>query len=165
MTLPFNVLILCTGNSARSILAEALINHWGQGKFIGYSAGSKPKGAVHPMSLKILEQMNLPSSGYRSKSWDEFSGPDAPVMDFIFTVCGDAADEECPIWSGSPVTAHWGVPDPAAMEGTEALKLQAFREAFRQLENRIKVFVSLPIDSLSTLKLKAAVTEIGQMSL
>jgi protein-tyrosine-phosphatase len=160
---PYNVLILCTGNSARSILAEALITHIGHGKFIGFSAGSQPKGAVHPMSLQLLAEMNLPATGYRSKSWDEFSGAIAPQLDFVFTVCGNAADETCPVWPGGPMTAHWGVPDPAAMEGSDEVKLQAFREAYAQLEKRINLFVALPIETMSSEALRAALVEIGNI--
>ena len=159
---PFNVLILCTGNSARSILGEALINHWGRGKFVGYSAGSNPKGAVHPIALELLGQLNMPTDGLRSKSWDEFAGPDAPPLDFVFTVCDNAAGESCPYWPGQPMTAHWGVEDPAAVEGAEAAKWLAFRTAFRELENRIKVFTALPIRTLDRAKLKARLDEIGR---
>jgi arsenate reductase len=145
----YNVLFLCTGNSSRSILAEALIGHWGKGRFKGYSAGSFPKGAVHPFALEILEKLHLRRSGLRSKSWDEFARPDAPVMDFVFTACDQAAGEVCPVWPGNPVTAHWGVPDPAAVDGTEAEQRRAFREAYVVLENRIKLFVALPIERLT----------------
>ncbi len=127
---PFNVLFLCTGNSARSILAESLVNHWGRGKFIGYSAGSAPKGQVHPIALELLRQMKLPASDMRSKSWDEFAQPGAPQLDFVFTVCDNAAGEMCPVWPGQPMTAHWGVEDPAAVEGSETAKWLAFRNAF-----------------------------------
>jgi arsenate reductase len=135
----YNVLFLCTGNSARSILAEALIDHWGKGRFKGYSAGSFPKGGVHPLALEHLEKLHLPTRGLRSKSWNEFARPGAPVMDFVFTVCDQAAGEACPVWPGNPVTAHWGVPDPAAVQGTEAGQRHAFREAYVVLENRIKL--------------------------
>lgn len=158
---PFNVLILCTGNSARSILAEALVNHWGRGKFVGYSAGSAPKGRVHPIALDLLQQMKLPTEGMRSKSWDEFAEPGAPPLDFVFTVCDNAAAEACPVWPGQPITAHWGVADPAAIEGSEADKWLAFRQAFHELENRIKVFTSLPIRSLDRAKLQQRLKEIG----
>lgn len=140
---PYHVLFLCTGNSARSILAESLINHWGAGKFVGLSAGSHPKGQVHPIALQMLAQLNLPTEGLRSKSWDEFAAPGAPALDFVFTVCDDAVGETCPVWPGQPITAHWGLPDPAAVEGSEAEQWAAFRETFRALERRIKVFVSL----------------------
>lgn len=159
----FNVLFLCTGNSARSILAESLIDHWGQGKFKGYSAGSYPKGAVHPLSLKLLQSLGLPVAGLRSKNWDEFATPDAPVMDFVFTVCDQAAGEVCPIWPGNPTTAHWGMPDPAAVDGSEAAQMIAFRETFRLLEARIKAFTSLPIAALDRISLKREVSEIGHM--
>jgi arsenate reductase (thioredoxin) len=161
---PFNVLILCTGNSARSILAEALVNHWGKGKFVGYSAGSSPKGAVHPIALELLEKMNLPTAGMRSKSWDEFARPGAPQLDFIFTVCDNAAGEMCPIWPGHPMTAHWGVEDPAAVAGSEAQKWIAFRTAFRELESRIKIFTSLPIRSLDKVTLQERLRAIGKTS-
>jgi arsenate reductase len=158
---PFNVLILCTGNSARSILGEALINHWGRGKFVGYSAGSTPKGQVHPIALELLRQLNLPTEGLRSKSWDEFAQPGAPELDFVFTVCDNAAGESCPYWPGQPMTAHWGVEDPAAVEGSDTEKWLAFRNAFRELENRIKVFTALPIRTLDRAKLQARLDAIG----
>ncbi|MBC8024434.1 MAG: arsenate reductase ArsC [Steroidobacteraceae bacterium] len=160
---PFNVLILCTGNSARSILGEALINHWGRGKFVGYSAGSSPKGTVHPIALELLRHMKMPTDGMRSKSWDEFAKPGAPNLDFVFTVCDNAAGESCPIWPGQPMTAHWGVEDPAAVEGSETEKWIAFRLAFRELENRIKIFTSLPIRSLDKVKLQERLHEIGKI--
>jgi arsenate reductase len=159
---PYNVLILCTGNSARSILGEALINHWGQGKFVGYSAGSTPKGQVHPIALQLLEHMKLPTAGLRSKSWDEFAKPGAPPLDFVFTVCDNAAGEACPYWPGQPVTAHWGLEDPAAVQGSDAEKWLAFRKTFRELESRIKAFTSLPIRSLEKTKLQARLDEIGR---
>lgn len=134
-----NVLFLCTGNSARSILAEVLIEHWGKGLFRGFSAGSFPRGTVHPLALDLLERLHLRTPGLRSKSWDEFARPGAPIMDFVFTVCDQAAGEVCPIWPGNPITAHWGIHDPAAVEGTEPERVQAFRDAYRQLENRIAV--------------------------
>jgi protein-tyrosine-phosphatase len=157
---PFNVLFLCTGNSARSILAEQLINHWGQGKFRGFSAGSHPKGAVHPIALELLAQMT--TDGLRSKSWDEFAQPGAPPLDFVFTVCDNAAGEVCPYWPGQPMTAHWGVEDPAAVEGSETEKWLAFRKAFRELESRIRVFTSLPIRSLDRIKLQERLNAIGK---
>lgn len=159
---PYNVLFLCTGNSARSILAEALINHWGRGRFVGYSAGSFPKGKVHPIALELLEHLNMPTAGMRSKSWDEFAQPGAPQLDFVFTVCDNAAAEECPVWPGQPVTAHWGVADPAAVEGSDTDKWLAFRQAFRELESRIRIFTSLPIKSLDRVKLQERLREIGQ---
>jgi protein-tyrosine-phosphatase len=158
------VLFLCTGNSARSILAEALINHWGGGKFQGLSAGSHPKGVVHPIALQLLERMNLPTAGLRSKSWDEFAVPDAARLDFVFTVCDNAAGEVCPYWPGQPMTAHWGVPDPAAVEGTEADKWLAFRKTFRLLDNRIKVFTSLPLATLDRIKLQGRLDAIGKIA-
>jgi arsenate reductase (thioredoxin) len=159
---PYNVLILCTGNSARSILAEALINHWGHGRFKGFSAGSHPKGQVHPIALQLLERMNFPTAGLRSKSWDEFAAPGAAPLDFVFTVCDNAAGETCPYWPGQPMTAHWGVPDPAAVEGTDMEKWAAFRDTFSRLENRIKIFTSLPIASLDRIKLKEHLDAIGK---
>ena len=158
----YNVLFLCTGNSARSILAEVLIEHWGKGRFKGYSAGSLPKGAVHPIALDLLENLHLPTGGLRSKSWNEFARPGASVMDFVFTVCNQAAGETCPVWPGNPVTAHWGVPDPAAVEGAEAEQRRAFRDAYLALENRIKLFVALPIEKLDRLAIKRNVDEIGR---
>ncbi len=162
---PLNVLILCTGNSARSILGEALINHWGRGKFVGYSAGSRPKGTVHPIALELLRQLKLPTEDLRSKSWDEFAAPGAPKLDFVFTVCDNAAGESCPYWPGQPMTAHWGVEDPAAVEGSDTEKWLAFRTAFRELENRIKVFTALPIRTLDRAKLQARLHEIGRAPL
>ena len=158
----YNVLFLCTGNSARSILAEALLDHWGRGRFKAYSAGSFPKGAVHPLALDLLEKSKLSTSGLRSKSWNEFDKPGAPEMDFVFTVCDQAASEVCPIWPGNPVTAHWGVPDPAAVEGTEAEKNRAFRIAYQALETRIKLFTSLRLEALDRLAIKREVDEIGR---
>lgn len=158
----YNVLFLCTGNSARSILAEALLDHWGKGRFRGFSAGSFPKGAVDPLTLELLEKVGLRTKGLRSKSWDEFAAPGAPEMDFVFTVCDQAAGEICPIWPGNPITAHWGVPDPAAAVGSEAERRQAFRAALAALEQRIKLFVSLPVEKLDRLVLKRRVDEIGR---
>jgi arsenate reductase len=158
----YNVLFLCTGNSARSILAESLINQWGRGKFHGFSAGSFPKGQVHPIALALLQRMNLPIENLRSKSWDEFAAPGAPPLDFIFTVCDNAAAEVCPVWPGKPMTAHWGIADPAAVEGTDTEKAFAFRKAFRELETRIKLFTSLPIASLDKMKLQEALHAIGR---
>jgi len=157
----YNVLFLCTGNSARSILAESLLTRWGKGRFRAYSAGSFPKGEVHPMAIDLLRTLELSTAGLRSKSWDEFAAPGAPEMDFIVTVCDQAAGELCPIWSGKPVTAHWGVADPAAATGSEQDKRQAFRAAFRVLENRIKLFVSLRVEALDRLGLKSKLAEIG----
>jgi arsenate reductase (thioredoxin) len=160
----YNVLFLCTGNSARSILAEVLIEHWGKGRFNGYSAGSFPKGAVHSLALEELERHDFPTSGLRSKSWNEFARPGAPVMDFVFTVCDQAANETCPVWPGNPVTAHWGVPDPAAVEGTEAQQRKAFRDAYLAIESRIRIFVALPIHKLDRMALKRKVEEIGRVA-
>jgi arsenate reductase len=159
---PYSVLFLCTGNSARSILGEALLNHWGAGKFRGFSAGSHPKGAVHPIALELLKEMKLPTADLRSKSWDEFAKPGAPPIDFIFTVCDNAAGEVCPIWPGQPMTAHWGLNDPAAVEGSDADKRLAFRETVKELETRIKAFTSLPIASLDQLKLRQRLDQIGR---
>lgn len=161
----YNVLFLCTGNSARSIFGEALLNHWSKGKFRAYSAGSWPKGEVHPMALELLRAMKLPTEGLRSKSWSEFAKPDTPVMDFVITVCDNAANEVCPVWPGQPITAHWGVPDPAAVEGSEAERMKAFRDAFRHLDARIKLFVSLPLDKLDRLMAKREADRIGRLSL
>ncbi|MDE2134853.1 MAG: arsenate reductase ArsC [Alphaproteobacteria bacterium] len=158
----YNVLFLCTGNSARSILAEAFLNAEGQGRFRAFSAGSFPKGAVNPFALALLKQIGFPTDGLRSKSWDEFAVAGAPKMDFVFTVCDRAAGEVCPVWPGQPVTAHWGIPDPAAAEGSDAEKMQAFREALRQLSNRIGVFTELPFDKLDRIKLKARLDDIGR---
>lgn len=158
----YNVLFLCTGNSARSIFAECLANHWGRGRFRGFSAGSHPRGAVHPIALELLERMQMPTKGLRSKSWDEFARPGALEMDFVFTVCDRAAGETCPVWPGQPMTAHWGVEDPAAVEGTDTEKWVAFRLAFKILDARIKIFSSLPIASLDRIKLQRQLTEIGK---
>jgi arsenate reductase len=159
---PYKVLFLCTGNSARSIIAEALINQWGRGKFKGLSAGSHPKGQVHPFALALLRRMNFPTEGLRSKSWDEFAALGAAPLDFVFTVCDNAAGEVCPYWPGQPMTAHWGVPDPAAVEGSETDKWVAFRSTFNALDNRIKIFTSLPFDSLDRIKLKERLDAIGK---
>jgi arsenate reductase len=158
----YNVLFLCTGNSARSILAESLLNHLGAGRFRAFSAGSFPKAVVNPLALALLQEVGLPTEGLRSKSWDEFAKPGAPTLDFIFTVCDNAAGEVCPIWPGKPVTAHWGIADPAAVQGTDVEKAAAFRTALRELEARIELFVSLPIASLDHLRLKEKLKEIGQ---
>ncbi|MGH6924050.1 MAG: arsenate reductase ArsC [Propylenella sp.] len=158
----FNVLFLCTGNSARSIMAEAILNRFGQGRFKAYSAGSHQKGQVHPYALQLLRNLNYVTDGMRSKSWDEFAVPGAPEMDFVFTVCDDAAAEVCPIWPGQPMTAHWGVPDPAAVEGSESVKRAAFADSCRMLTNRISIFTSLPIASLDRLSLQKRLEEIGK---
>ena len=162
-TKPLNVLFLCTGNSARSIIAEAILNRLGGGRFKAYSAGSHPKGAVHPQTLELLRNSRFDVSGFRSKSWDEFAVPGAPKMDFVFTVCDDAAAETCPVWPGQPMTAHWGVPDPAKATGTDTEIALAFAYAYRMLDNRISVFVSLPIAKLDRLSLQAHLNNIGAM--
>jgi protein-tyrosine-phosphatase len=159
---PFNVLFLCTGNSARSIMAEVILNRAGQGKFRAYSAGSQPKGQVHPYALDLLTRLHYDVTGLRSKSWSEFAGPDKPALDFVFTVCDNAAAETCPVWPGQPMTAHWGVPDPAAATGKEAEVRLAFADAFRMLSNRINIFVSLPIRSLDQLSLQRQLEAIGK---
>ena len=159
---PYNVLFLCTGNSARSILAESILNHRARGRFEGFSAGSHPKGEIHPLALKLLERMGMPTDGLRSKAWDEFARPGAPRLDFVFTVCDNAAAEVCPVWPGQPITAHWGQPDPAAVVGSELETVSAFREAFRILERRIELFTALPIASLEQLALGNKVREIGK---
>lgn len=159
----YNVLFLCTGNSARSILAESLLNHLGRGRFHGFSAGSHPKGAVHPIAMSLLQQLDLPIEGLRSKPWDEFEAPGAPPLHFVFTVCDNAAGEVCPVWPGKPVTAHWGIPDPAAVEGSDADKWSAFRAALRALENRIRAFTSLPLASLERTRLKTELDRIGKL--
>ena len=158
---PYNVLFLCTGNSARSILAEALLNHRGKGRFRAFSAGSFPKGQVHPLALQLLQSTNLPTEGLRSKSWNEFAAPGAPAIDFVITVCDNAAGEACPVWPGKPVTAHWGVADPAAVAG-DAQQGVAFRKALGELEARVNLFVNIPIESLDRLALQQAVRDIGQ---
>jgi len=159
----FNVLFLCTGNSARSIFAECLINRYGRGKFRGFSAGSHPKNEINPFAIYELKHNNYVTSDLRSKDWSEFSGPDAPQMDFVFTVCDNAAAEVCPVWLGQPMTAHWGVKDPATVEGDELIKKTAFAKTFKDLENRISIFTSLPIESLDKLELQEKLDDIGQM--
>jgi arsenate reductase len=158
----YNVLFLCTGNSARSIMAEAILNQKGHPTFTAYSAGSQPKGAVHPVALRRIEAANLPTVGLRSKAWGEFALPGAPQMDFVFTVCDSAAKEVCPIWPGHPITAHWGVPDPVAIEGTHEQIEKAFRDAFLHLDRRISLFVSLPIASLDKLAMRKEIDRIGR---
>ena len=160
---PMNVLFLCTGNSARSILAEAILNREGRGRFLAFSAGSQPKGAVNPNALKLLERLNYDTSGFRSKSWEEFLAPGSPKMDFVFTVCDDAAKEVCPVWPGQPMSAHWGVPDPVLVEGNEAERRLAFADSYRMLKNRISAFIALPIASLDRLSLRNKLDEIGTL--
>lgn len=162
---PCNVLFLCTGNSARSVIAEVLLNHFGKGRFRAFSAGSKPKGEVHPLTLEVLERANLSTAGVRSKSWNEFAGPGAPKLDFVFTVCGNAAKEECPYWPGGPLKAHWGVDDPAAVEGPRADRVQAFERALKELDARISLFISLPIGSLDKDALQEKLEAIGRTPL
>ncbi|NPU12497.1 arsenate reductase ArsC [Bradyrhizobium sp. 83012] len=157
----YNVLFLCTGNSARSILAESILRKDGAGRFRAFSAGSTPKGAVHPLALTLLARMDYPADDLSSKSWSEFAVAGAPVMDFVFTVCDNAAGEACPIWPGQPMTAHWGIEDPAAAEGTELQKLAAFTTAFRYLKNRIDAFINLPLDRIDALSLGTRLREIG----
>jgi protein-tyrosine-phosphatase len=157
----YNVLFLCTGNSARSIVAEALLNHLGGRRFRGFSAGSQPKGAVHPLALQVLESEGIPTKGLRSKPWDEFAASDAPRMDFVFTVCDNAAGETCPVWPGQPMTAHWGIEDPAAAEGPAFRRLAAFERALDYMRSRMGVFVDLPLASLDRLYLQSKLDEIG----
>ncbi len=156
----YNVLFLCTGNSARSILAEAILNRQGMGRFRAFSAGSFPKGAVHPAAITLLKDLDHDTGDFRSKSWDEFSGPDAPTLDFVFTVCDNAAGEVCPIWPGQPMTAHWGIEDPAAVEG--AGQEQAFWNAYQQLQRRIQLFLALPLDDIDELSLQNRLKDIGK---
>lgn len=164
MTKPvYNVLFLCTGNSARSIMAEALLGRWGKGKFNAYSAGSIPRGRVHPTALKILERYNFNTDAFRSKSWEEFSGPDAPQLDFVFTVCDRAAQETCPVWPGQPMTAHWGIADPDREYASEEEESRGFLRSYLELEARIKIFTSLPVDGLDRLSLQKRLDEIGRM--
>jgi arsenate reductase len=161
----FNVMFLCTGNSARSILAESILNHHGARRFRAYSAGSYPKKEPNPYAIDLLRSLKLPMDGLYSKSWDVFAKPDAPKMDFVFTVCDQAAAEPCPIWPGQPMSAHWGVPDPAAVEGSELEKREAFRRTFRELENRIRIFTSLRVEALSRIALKKKLDEIGHATI
>jgi protein-tyrosine-phosphatase len=163
MSAPYNVLFLCTGNSARSILAEAILNREGKGKFRAYSAGSHPKGTVNPGTISLLSGLGYDVSRFSSKSWDEFAKPDAPKFDFILTVCDDAAGETCPIWPGKPATAHWGIPDPAVVKGQDAEIARAFREAYRLLQRRIQAFITLPFGTLDEIGLKAKLQEIGRI--
>ena len=159
----FNVLFLCTGNSARSILAESILSKDGVGRFKAFSAGSQPKGEINPFALKVLQAFDYPSDGFRSKNWDEFAAPGAPVMDFVFTVCDSAAGEACPHWPGQPMTAHWGIEDPAAVEGSDIEKERAFNDAFRYMRNRISAFISLPLKTLDELSLQHKLQEIGHL--
>ena len=159
---PYNVLFLCTGNSARSILGEAILNKVGKGKFVAYSAGSQPKGAVHPQALALLQRLGYPTASFRSKSWDEFAAAGAPHLDFVFTVCDNAANEVCPVWPGQPMTAHWGVPDPAAVEGSEAEVAAAFRDTLLLLQRRIELFANLPVKSLNRMALQKRLDDIGK---
>jgi arsenate reductase len=158
----YNVLFLCTGNTARSILAESILTHWGRGRFTAFSAGSHPKGAVHPMAIEVLHKYHMPTAGLRSKSWDEFAGHGAPPLHFVFTVCDRAAKEVCPLWPGQPMTAHWGVEDPAAAEGSDEAKRRAFMRAFRELDARIKIFTSLRLEMLDRMSLQRQLDEIGR---
>jgi arsenate reductase len=162
---PFTVLFLCTGNSARSIMAEALLNHMGKGRFQTFSAGSHPRGAVHPLTLDTLQRAHLPTEGLRSKSWDEFAHPGAPRLDFVFTVCDRAALEVCPVWPGQPMTAHWGIEDPALADGTTEQQQRAFTAAFRALDARLRLFTSLPVESLDRLTLQRQLDSIGRTPL
>jgi arsenate reductase len=159
----FNVLFLCTGNSGRSVMAESILRKDGRGRFNAYSAGSHPKGKINPFALKVLESYGYPTDGFRSKNWDEFAKPDTPNMDFVFTVCDSAAGEACPVWPSQPMTAHWGIEDPASVEGTDIQKEAAFVTAFKYLRNRISIFMSLPISSLDRMTLRAKLREIGRI--
>ncbi len=161
----YNVLFLCTGNSARSIMAECSINRWGKGRFCGFSAGSHPKGSIHPLTIELLNRLNYDTSGLRSKSWDEFARPGAPPLDFVFTVCDRAAAEQCPVWPGQPMTAHWGAPDPAAFVGNEEQTRRFFSRVYSELDNRVKIFTSLRIDMLDSLALERRIREIGKIKL
>jgi arsenate reductase (thioredoxin) len=162
MAEPYNVLFLCTGNSARSIMAEAILNKAGAGNFRAHSAGSRPKGEVHPKTMRLLKSLGHDTSGFRSKSWHEFAKPGAPALDFVFTVCDNAAGEACPVWPGQPMTAHWGVPDPAEAKGTEAEIALAFKDAYRMLNQRIGIFTALPLRSLDQLTLQKKLKDIGR---
>ena len=157
-----NVLFVCTGNSARSIIAEGLMNHLGGKRFRAYSAGSHPKGEVHPLALEALKHYRLPNDGFRSKSWEEFAGPDAPQLDFVFTVCDNAAGEMCPVWPGQPMTAHWGLPDPAAVEGTDEIKRKAFHDTVVGMKRRIELMLALPMASLDRMAIQREVRDIGK---
>jgi arsenate reductase len=159
---PYNVLFLCTGNSARSIIAEALLEHWGRGRFRAFSAGSHPKGSVHPLALEVLRKYHLENPKLQSKSWNEFASPDGPPLHFVFTVCDRAANEVCPLWPGQPMTAHWGIEDPAAVEGSDEAQARAFQRAFRELDARIKIFTSLRLDLLDRMALQRELDAIGR---
>ncbi|OIQ83289.1 glutaredoxin arsenate reductase [mine drainage metagenome] len=159
----YNALFLCTGNSARSIMAEKLLEFWGKGRFRTFSAGSHPAGKVNPFAIEVLKSRGISTDNLRSKSWDEFSTPDAPFLDFVFTVCDNAAGEVCPVWPGQPMTAHWGLEDPAAVEGTDEEKLRAFRQVSTYLDNRIKIFTSLRLESLDKLRIKQEIDAIGKV--
>jgi arsenate reductase len=159
---PYNVLFLCTGNSARSILAESIMNKWGKDQFRGFSAGSHPGGRVNPLALDLLKSLDFPTEGLRSKSWDEFAGPGGTHFDFVITVCDNAAGEACPVWPGVPITAHWGIPDPAAVQGTEMEKKSAFSQAFKAMDRRIKLFLTLPIASIDQMRIKERMDAIGR---
>ena len=161
---PFNTLFLCTGNSARSIMAEAILNKVGKGKFKAYSAGSQPKGEVNPRTIELLRSLGYDTSGFGSKSWNEFARPGAPPLDFVFTVCDNAAGEACPVWPGQPMTAHWGVPDPAEAQGSDAEIALAFKDSYRMLQRRIEIFVALPLRSLDRLSLQAKLKDIGRVN-
>jgi protein-tyrosine-phosphatase len=163
--LPYNVLFLCTGNSARSIMAECSLNRWAGGRFRAFSAGSHPRGQVHPLTLETLERLNFKVDGLRSKSWDEFARPDSPPLDFVFTVCDQAAREACPVWPGQPMTAQWGVEDPAAAVGTREVQLRVFQRVYMELDNRIRIFTSLRFEELDKLTLKRSLDEIGGIRL
>jgi arsenate reductase len=162
-TREFNVLFLCLGNSARSIMAECAIGRWGKGKFKGFSAGSHPRGAIHPLTLEVLNELNYETSGLRSKSWDEFSRPDSPPLDFVFTVCDQVKGEVCPVWPGQPLTAHWGSADPVTFEGTDERKRRFFHQIYLEIETRIKIFTSLPIESFDSFSLERRIREIGRI--
>ncbi len=162
MARAYNVLFLCNGNEARSIMAEALLNHWGQGRFHAFSGGSRPTGSVHPLTLELLRHLKLPTEGLRSKSWDEFAAPGAPAMDFIFTVCDEAQGTVCPVWPGQPVTGHWSFPDPTTFVGPEAEKRECFRAVLLQIESRIQLFLQLPIDKLDHIALHREVRAMGE---
>ncbi len=160
----YNVLFLCTGNSARSVIAEAILNKLGGATFHAYSAGSQPKGAVNPHTIQLLQGLGYDTSGFRSKSWAEFAKPGAPALDFVFTVCDNAAGETCPLWPGQPMTAHWGIPDPAEAQGTDAEIAVAFKDAYRMLLRRIEIFLALPIAKLDQMTLQSRLREIGQLA-